>query len=147
MGYYLCQMLSAAEALGAHHHAALRRARLMALASPVLIASAITCTAIALPDAYRTAAPSYLGYIALDLGLAAMWLRARQHHPAALSHAFVALALASMLFAVVDAADLLYYLNIWRFDTGTAFDLVWTIPTLCYIVAVRIGRLDESPKA
>ena len=145
--YYAMQLLSADEALGIDADGARRRhtARIATVVACALGAFGLTLCAIYFPQAYAGVLPSYVVYLALDLAVACLFFRAGAATAPAWRSTVRGLALASALFFATDLLDLLYYRESrWSLETGTAWDLLWTLPALCFIVAIRIGRLHEA---
>lgn len=145
LAYYALQLMATAEALGAGlARPALRRsARQLVITLCLVVGTALTLLATMVPALYEATWPSYVTYVILDGSTAWLWWRARAMHNNPMRAAFAGLALASVLFAATDILDLLYYTQVWRYPTGTLFDLCWTFAPLCYVLAIRLGRIDE----
>lgn len=146
MSYFAQQLLSAAEATGADAANARRRqsVRASVLVACTISAVGLTLCVVYFPQAYGSELPSYAVYLALDLAAAWLFFRAVASTSPAWRLTVRGLALASALFFATDLLDLLHdRQNSWSLPTGTAWDLLWTLPALCFIVAIRLGRLHE----
>jgi hypothetical protein len=146
LAYYACQLMAGAEALGAGSaRPALRRsARRLVIGLCLVAGAGLTLLATQVHAVYESTWPSYVTYLILDAGTAWTWWRARALYANPLRAAFTGLALASCLFFATDFLDLLYYTQVWQFQTGTLFDLCWTLAPLCFVLTIRAGRLDDG---
>jgi hypothetical protein len=146
VSYYAMSLLSAAAALGTGANGPRRRRLVTVTALSLTVASAtgLSISAIYFRHAYETVVPSYAVYLTLNAIVVVLFAMASRTVPRDWRAPVLGLALAAVFSFATDLLDFLYYQDArWALTPGTAWDLLWTLPVLLSIVAIRLGRLRE----
>jgi hypothetical protein len=129
--YYACQLMSGTRT---------RAGTVGAACACAAAAAALSIMALTYLPMYDSAWPSYLTYLAFDAAMAAVFWRCRRVSPRVWSSIFAGLVFTSALVFVTDALDMFSYVEWIRMPAGMKTDILWTLPPLCYVLVVRVGR-------
>lgn len=143
VAFYALQGLAAVELVGAAGSRA--RWRIGVLAACLAAGATHSALATLHGEAYTGGFSTSVMCLILDAATALLFVRSsRLAGTPRWRVACLGLAASMALFFVTDVVNAFHYSDVWSLDSGTPWDLLWTLPVVAFVVTIRAARLKQG---